>query len=620
MSLTSLADAPLLSKPLAGPVLARSRSLSTPKHKEDQAAIDALFEEEKSTFADMQKDRTQCQRKSFPFSKELPNPERNLSLKSNTEDAVQNLHLPILPPLNQQIGDNFKKKLSKQEDTLFSKTKDANDVLAGFLADSTSSASTNRPPNLEAEKAQREEFKFKWNSFSPQPATRLPTLTFSPRLSSGSIQHTSDSSEATVSQTKSAKDYSSSSMKDGDRSTKDVLYLLPDESIKPIKKAASRVISSMSSGEFDQDEEEDSLDFGGYQPSCLSGSVSTHAMQHRHFTNFISSSENLDAKEKTTEKYVKNDSFSILNTSDQKKVNQDGGPCKKNEINELTDIWKHNPLPVQHSPAETLPLNPCSIPVTKESTTDEKQGLSVEIKRLRNENLALREEIMKIEAEKLELEKEFLEKELSNDPQGTNQEDFEREEAQKIAEELAVELLSVKQSLSLTEEKIDCMKKVHEHEVDMLKTTHKKELEMKERQLSMQETILVEKKDAMEAFSQLLSKVDGWSVRIDELHKSIVCEEGAKSSAWVGNIETMVSEHDCSLQMLEKRSTDVCNQLESVAIMLDNARKDMENLHKQEEERMSKTHIRLQAFQPNVPVPCFIWIMEQAVGLVLSLD
>ncbi|MCO5570314.1 hypothetical protein L7F22_024032 [Adiantum nelumboides] len=317
MSLTSLADAPLLSKPPAGVVMAKSRSLSTPKHKEDQAAIDALFEGEESGLAEPQKNKApHSERKSLIFSKECL--ERN-SLKSNTEDTNQNKHagfFPALRSLKQQAGENLKKKVPK-EDSLFSKTRDANEVLAGFLADSTSSVSAKRPTNLEAEKEQREEFNSKWNCFSPQPATRLPTLTFSPRFGSGLIQHSSDSLEINTPQTKSAKEFSTLSKKDGDWSTQDVLSLLPDESITTSKEAGSGINSLISPETSGQDEEEESSDFGGYQPSCLSMSVPSHAMHYRNLTDFISLPGNSEAKEKTTaaEKCEKNDSVSILNTS-----------------------------------------------------------------------------------------------------------------------------------------------------------------------------------------------------------------------------------------------------------------------------------------------------------------
>lgn len=93
---------------------------------------------------------------------------------------------------------------------------------------------------------------------------------------------------------------------------------------------------------------------------------------------------------------------------------------------------------------------------------------------------------MKIEAEKLKIEKDFLEKELLCEPQGENQASIDKEEAQKIAEELALELVTVKQSLSLTEEKVECMKKVHDQEIEMLKNMHTMELERRDKQLCME--------------------------------------------------------------------------------------------------------------------------------------
>lgn len=112
--------------------------------------------------------------------------------------------------------------------------------------------------------------------------------------------------------------------------------------------------------------------------------------------------------------------------------------------------------------------------------------------------------------------------------------------------------------------------------------------------------MVAEKKGAMESFSQLLLKADEWSAKIDELHKSMVCQKAAQPTErlnWIAHIESTVSEHESALQIMEKRSTEVCNQLEKVAIMIDNARKDMEILQKQEQQRVSSSHDQLQAFQ-----------------------
>ena len=83
--------------------------------------------------------------------------------------------------------------------------------------------------------------------------------------------------------------------------------------------------------------------------------------------------------------------------------------------------------------------------------------------------------------------------------------------------------------------------------------------------------LLEEKHDAIETFSQLLLKADQWSAKIEELHKSMVNvknPETIERPEWVANIEAMVAEQESSLQMLGKRSTEVCNQVSDLDLKI----------------------------------------------------
>mgnify|MGYP000606709306 CR=1 FL=1 len=76
--------------------------------------------------------------------------------------------------------------------------------------------------------------------------------------------------------------------------------------------------------------------------------------------------------------------------------------------------------------------------------------------------------------------------------------------------------------------------------------------------------LLEEKHGAIETFSQLLLKADQWSAKIEELHKNMVSvkdPEAIERPEWIANIEFMVAEQESSLQMLGKKSTEVCNQV-----------------------------------------------------------
>ena len=76
--------------------------------------------------------------------------------------------------------------------------------------------------------------------------------------------------------------------------------------------------------------------------------------------------------------------------------------------------------------------------------------------------------------------------------------------------------------------------------------------------------LLEEKHGAIETFSQLLLKADQWSSKIEELHKNMVSvkdPETIERPEWIANIESMVAEQESSLQMLGKKSTEVCNQV-----------------------------------------------------------
>jgi hypothetical protein len=76
--------------------------------------------------------------------------------------------------------------------------------------------------------------------------------------------------------------------------------------------------------------------------------------------------------------------------------------------------------------------------------------------------------------------------------------------------------------------------------------------------------LLEEKHGAIETFSQLLLKADQWSAKIDELHKSMVGVKDPGTTErpeWIANIEAIVAEQESSLQMLGKRSTEICNQV-----------------------------------------------------------
>lgn len=111
---------------------------------------------------------------------------------------------------------------------------------------------------------------------------------------------------------------------------------------------------------------------------------------------------------------------------------------------------------------------PCIQSSPEENLTQLAPGLNEECKRLKNENIYLREEIMKIEAENLRLQKDLFEKEHCYEEQIARQSSREKQEAQKIADDLSSQLLNLKQSLIMTEEKIDLIKKAHLQEVNWL--------------------------------------------------------------------------------------------------------------------------------------------------------
>ncbi|KAH7438138.1 hypothetical protein KP509_04G002500 [Ceratopteris richardii] len=597
MSLTSLADAPLLCRPStgrAGSLHSKPRCLS-PKRKDDESSVDALFGDSAVPPTNFSIEKVCSEMKNTTDKELLKHPkiekENNIGEPGPQKNGIS---LPTLATFSQHAAELVKKKQSKQDGSLNSKMKDANDVLAGFLADSTNAISDECPNNSETGKEHRDEARCKTNADS-KPVTWPATSTFSSRLISSAPNIFSDLSGNGSSASKLVSEHSNtakkilSDSKVGEWNAKDVLSLLPDDSVAQGKRNVLSVKGAKPLSSQDIDEE--SSDFGGYRPSCLSMSPLSNGMQRRPLTTLFSSSIKSNETKQGDEKVEKR----TLCTSDSL-INQTGSfECKATpdgkETTANVNIHQKNSLLVQKSNANNSSVISSFIPTAIEPAADEKGRLLIQVEKLKNENATLKEEIMKIEEEKLKMEKDFLEKELLYEPERSNRLNLEREEAQKIAEDLTLELLSVKQNLSLTEEKIACMEKVHEHEIEMLKSMHKEELEMKERQLHLQqETFVAERKEASEAFSKLLSKADEWSSRIDHLQKNILPqnETNTEKSTWIGNIESMVSDHQCTLQMLEKRSSQVFIELEKVAVLLDKLRKGMENVQSDKDEHFNK--------------------------------
>ena len=116
----------------------------------------------------------------------------------------------------------------------------------------------------------------------------------------------------------------------------------------------------------------------------------------------------------------------------------------------------------------SVPINSHLRSSLKEIFTKDAPGLDEECKQLKDENISLREEIMKIETENLRLQKDLFEKEHCNEEQIARQISREKQEAQQISDELTSQLLTLKQSLIMTEEKIEFIKNTHLQEVKQL--------------------------------------------------------------------------------------------------------------------------------------------------------
>ncbi|KAL3696929.1 hypothetical protein R1sor_011005 [Riccia sorocarpa] len=236
----------------------------------------------------------------------------------------------------------------------------------------------------------------------------------------------------------------------------------------------------------------------------------------------------------------------------------------------------------------------------KEKVEAERDGLADGVKELREENLRLKAEVLRVENERLAFEKKIYEAENSHEDSLLHKIEEEKEEAHRLAIQLTSEVQLLKSSSLLAEEKIAHLYKLHEQEIQVMKSLHAQELDARDKHFDIERRFWSEHKTTVDTVTKLLEKGDEWAVKVAELHAALLSEKNHSASektVWLETMNQTVSKAQGALREWGDHCTGVKNQFDQMLTALDTCGKEIKTMHGEERERLGKEHSRLELLQ-----------------------
>ncbi|CAM6096486.1 unnamed protein product [Calypogeia fissa] len=236
----------------------------------------------------------------------------------------------------------------------------------------------------------------------------------------------------------------------------------------------------------------------------------------------------------------------------------------------------------------------------KEKIEKERGALLTEVKTLREENLMVKEEVLKVENERLAFEKQVSETEQAHEDTLLKKLEVELAEAQRIASQLSSEVQLLKSTSIMTQEKMTSIQKLHEQELQMLKAVHSQELQAKDKQLDVERKFLSDHTMTMDKLSQLFKKGDEWAIRVDVLQGALTVDRELSNNdrkKWLEVLDHTVTQSQAVVQKWENHCDGVRKQLDQLLAVLELGAKEVTTLRLDEKDRLDKEHAHLKSLQ-----------------------
>ncbi|BBN01767.1 hypothetical protein MPTK1_2g10130 [Marchantia polymorpha subsp. ruderalis] len=235
-----------------------------------------------------------------------------------------------------------------------------------------------------------------------------------------------------------------------------------------------------------------------------------------------------------------------------------------------------------------------------EKTKGQRDSLVIEVSKLREENMSLKDEILRVENERLAFEKKTYESEQSHQDILLNKVEGEREEAQRLAAQLTSEVQLLKSSSLLAEEKMTYLCKLHDQELQMMKTLHRQELEVKSNQFEIEKKLWSDHETTINTVRKLLDKGDEWALKVDTLHGVILSAREDTSNdktVWAGLIHETVDKGQAALREWGDHCNGIRSQFDQLLAVLETGGREIRAMHLEEKERLDTEHAHLKLLQ-----------------------
>ncbi|KAG6554664.1 hypothetical protein Mapa_003682 [Marchantia paleacea] len=235
-----------------------------------------------------------------------------------------------------------------------------------------------------------------------------------------------------------------------------------------------------------------------------------------------------------------------------------------------------------------------------EKNKGQRDSLVIEVKKLREENMFLKDEIIRVENERLAFEKKIYESEQPHQDTLLNKVEGEREEAQKLAAQLTSEVQLLKSSSLLAEEKMTYLCKLHDQELQMMKTLHRQELELKSNQFDIEKKLWSDHETTINTVRKLVEKGDEWAVKVDTLHGVILSEREDTSNektVWSGLIHETVEKGQAALREWGDHCNGIRNQFDQLLAVLETGGREINAMHLEVKDRFDNEHAHLKLLQ-----------------------
>ncbi|XP_024544783.1 golgin subfamily B member 1-like [Selaginella moellendorffii] len=575
MALSSLADAPSLSRSSESGLPPLGRSWSRARH--DDRSIDALFDEGLVGIDE-----------ESPL--ELPVSTKTSSVTESTRtDSAQGSHSVSSFTVK---NDDAEKQCSTP--TMFPSVNPT-------MSSPTEECKPETPPDEEI-------FKRKWKeNLAPPPSLEKKSSFDSLLTHVSSVKHDQEPRK------KKDDDWGESS---------DILSMLPDGSEGDFNKAKPERRPSNISKKPTTERPDTPFEFGEYQPSCLSGKTPIAGRRRMSPTNFSSTLGNTEGTGKLSDStsHTKRDGDDIsLIIPVTPPVDKQAKPSPAIQQREKAQPKAHRvsfasglenlssqeseesgsdkrAVPESGNSESTLFERLRQTLVSKGILESEKNQLTDEVKQLKSENSLLKEEILKVEKEKLRIEREISEIEISSNSALCKQFSEDKEEAQKIVVQLSSEIHLLKNTCILADEKLSSLQRVYQEEVDILKISHAREMEAKENQLNSERAFVANQKHTMEMLTQLVSKSNDWCTKVDEIQHWMVTEKENSNkfrTEWLDGFERSMHQQHTFMNEWQ-------NQLEELMRILSLSVHNIKDLQTTERDSLLRERAHLQALQEAV--------------------